>query len=103
MSGQDTVASGGSFRVDTTRWTTLRANTHAAMFHVNEAESYFSLVKRALIGAWHHTSKRHLERYLNETDFRWNARKVDDVSRVLLALMTVKGKRLTYRPLTGAV
>ena len=70
--------------------------------HVNEAESYFSLLKRALIGAWHHTSKRHLERYLSETDFRWNARKVDDVSRVLLALMTVKGKRLTYRPLTEA-
>ena len=70
--------------------------------HTNTAESYFALVKRAVVGAWHHTSKRHLGRYLFETDFRWSNRKVDDVARVLIALTTVKGKRLTYRPLTAA-
>lgn len=65
--------------------------------HVNFAESYFSLLKRAIIGAFHHVSDHHLHRYLSEFDFRWNHRKTDDWSRTVEALKMVEGKRLTYR------
>lgn len=67
------------------------------IIHVNFAESYFSLLKRAIIGAFHHVSDHHLHRYLSEFDFRWNHRKIDDWDRTIQALKMVEGKRLTYR------
>ena len=42
----------------------------------NFAESYFSLLKRGIFGAFHHVSKKHMQRYLDEFDFRWNRRKL---------------------------
>ena len=65
--------------------------------HVNFAESYFSLLKRAVIGAFHHVSDNHLHRYLSEFDFRWNHRKISDWERTIEALNMIEGKRLSYR------
>jgi hypothetical protein len=39
---------------------------------MNTAESFFSLLKRAIIGAWHHVSHEHLARYPKEFVFRLN-------------------------------
>jgi len=39
------------------------------IIHVNFSESYFSLFKRGIIGAFHHISKRHTPRYLEEVRF----------------------------------
>src|SRR5436853_710284 len=41
--------------------------------HVNTAESYFSLLKRGIIGTYHHVGSRHLHRYLDEFNFRYNS------------------------------
>jgi len=65
--------------------------------HVNSAEGYFSLIKRGIIGVYHHVSKQHLDQYLNEFNFRYNSRKVDDEFRMVLAVEGAKGKRLTFR------
>jgi transposase-like protein len=65
--------------------------------HVNTAEGFFSLLKRGIMGSFHHVSKQHLHRYLNEFDFRYNARGISDGERTLLAIKGVTGKRLTYR------
>ena len=65
--------------------------------HVNFAESYFSLLKRAIIGAFHHVSDHHLNRYLSEFDFRWNNRDISDWERTVEALKMVDGKRLAYK------
>jgi transposase-like protein len=65
----------------------------------NTAEGYFSILKRGIIGVYHHVSEAHLHRYLAEFDFRYNTRvalKIDDVTRAERALKGVKGKRLTY-------
>jgi hypothetical protein len=35
--------------------------------------------------------------YLNEFEFRWNTRKVNDGERVSQAVKQVEGKRLQYR------
>lgn len=67
----------------------------------NTVESSFALLKRGIVGAFHHVSKKHLPRYLGEFDFRWNERKTSDVERTVAALKQSKGKRLTYKPLSG--
>ncbi|MCQ9208860.1 MAG: IS1595 family transposase, partial [Omnitrophica bacterium] len=54
--------------------------------HTNTAESYFSLVKRSVRGTYHHISKKHLRKYLNEFEFRWNWRKIEDEILVRIAV-----------------
>jgi transposase-like protein len=63
----------------------------------NTVEGYFSLLKRGLTGTYHHVSPRHLHRYLDEFNFRYNARSVNDAIRNHGALRATEGKRLQYR------
>jgi transposase-like protein len=62
----------------------------------NTAESSFALLKRGIMGIYHAVSKKHLHRYVNEFDFRWNARKISDGDRTVLAMQGARGKRLVY-------
>src|SRR3954453_18963892 len=67
--------------------------------HANTVEGYFSILKRGIYGVDHHVSQEHLKRYLAEFDFRYNYRIAlgfDDATRANIALVGVKGKRLTY-------
>ena len=68
--------------------------------HTNTIEGYFSILKRGVIGTYHHVSSQHLKRYLAEFDFRYSARMalgVDAAMRADKALKGVVGKRLTYK------
>lgn len=68
--------------------------------HSNTVEGYFGLLKRGLYGTYHHVSEAHLQRYINEFDFRFTNRTalgVEDHQRVTKALGQIQGKRLTYR------
>jgi len=65
--------------------------------HTNFAESFFSLFKRGIVGSFHHISEKHMQRYLDEFDFRWNSRKELDGERTLKCVKQSEGKRLTYR------
>ncbi len=67
--------------------------------HVNNCESFFALLKRGLMGSFHHVSRKHLGRYANEFAFRWDTRKVTDTERVEATLRLADGKRLMYRSL----
>ena len=69
----------------------------AGAIHVNTAESVHALLRRGVMGTYHHWSKKHLHRYLAEFDFRWNHRKVSDSGRTLEAIKIVGGKRLQYK------
>jgi transposase-like protein len=67
--------------------------------HSNTVESYFAILKRGIVGTYHHVSEAHLQRYVDEFDFRFSNRKslgVDDMQRADLLLKGVVGKRLTY-------
>lgn len=64
--------------------------------YTNTAESYFALLKRGVVGTFHHVSKEHLDRYCDEFSFRWNYRKVTDFERLHAALRLVQGRRLIY-------
>jgi transposase-like protein len=66
--------------------------------HTNTVEGYFGLLKRGVMGTYHHWSYHHLHRYLSEFDFRYNARNVTDVERTESAIRMVGGKRLTFQP-----
>jgi len=79
--------------------------------HTNTVEGYFSIMKRGIIGVYHHVSEHHLQRYAHEFDFRYNHRQVkrkidgkwqlvghSDQERAEAALKAIGGKRLTYRP-----
>ncbi len=68
--------------------------------HTNTVESFFSVLKRGLIGTYQHVSVQHLQRYVTEFDFRYNHRArlgYDDSDRTTAALKGITGKRLTYR------
>jgi transposase-like protein len=65
--------------------------------HTNTAESYFSLLKRGVVGSFHHISKEHLDRYCDEFSFRWNYRSTTDAERTEVAIRQTKGKRLSYK------
>jgi transposase-like protein len=68
--------------------------------HTNTIEGYFSIMKRGIIGTYHHVSPQHLKRYLAEFDFRYNERSalgVEDVARAETLMGGIVGKRLTYR------
>lgn len=64
--------------------------------HSNTVESSFSLLKRGLIGTFHHVGEQHLQRYATEFDFRWNNRKITDRERSDILLSEIGGKRLKY-------
>src|SRR5687767_12291757 len=68
--------------------------------HTNTVEGYFSILKRGIIGTYHHVSEAHLQRYCSEFDFRYNHRTAQgftDNERANVVLKEIAGKRLTYR------
>lgn len=67
--------------------------------HTNNAEGYFSQLKRSLSGTFHQVSSKHLDRYLAEFDYRYNTRKEKDAKRMVNAIKKSNGKRLTYKDL----
>jgi transposase-like protein len=71
-----------------------------SFIHTNTVEGYFSVLKRGIIGTYHHVSATHLKRYLAEFDFRYNERSalgVNDAERMSKSIPGIVGKRLTYR------
>jgi len=65
--------------------------------HTNTVEGFFGLLKRGLVGSFHHVSKGHLGRYVDEFAFRYNARTMSDGQRAASIVTAAEGKRLTYR------
>jgi len=64
--------------------------------NINTAESCFAIMKRGIYGTFHHVSTRHLPRYCDEFDFRWNHRRIDDGEWAVAALAMTGGNRLTF-------
>lgn len=68
--------------------------------HTNTVEGFFALLKRGIMGSFHHVSRGHLHRYCDEFTFRYNTRTAlgyTDGERAALLLQGAEGKRLTYK------
>jgi transposase-like protein len=67
----------------------------------NGIESVFAVLKRGLIGVYHHASAKHLGRYVDEFAFRLNDGSVErhTIERLDSFIAAVAGKRLTYKTL----
>lgn len=63
--------------------------------HTANLDSYWSSLKRGIIGIYHHVSPKHLQRYCSEFSFRYNTRKYSETGRFEQALKQVVG-RLKY-------
>ncbi len=68
----------------------------------NSVESVWAVMKRGLHGVYHHASKKHLGRYVNEFTFRLNDGnvKVHTISRLNSFIAATAKKRLTYAEFT---
>ncbi|HEY1867177.1 MAG TPA: IS1595 family transposase [Candidatus Cybelea sp.] len=67
--------------------------------HTNSVEGFFSVLKRTLKGTYVAPRPKHLQRYVEEQVFRFNAREWKDGERFPSALAGADGKRLTYKRL----
>ncbi len=67
-------------------------------FSTNSVEGLFSMLKRSIIGIYHQVSPYHLNKYCNETAYRFNTRKIKDGERFTDAMQKTAG-RLKYKDL----
>ncbi len=68
--------------------------------HTNTIEGFWSLLKRGIFGIYHFTSKKHLQKYVDEFAFRYNSREITSKQRFDLMLGQMEN-RLTYKMLIG--
>lgn len=66
--------------------------------HTNTIENFWSLFKRGIIGIYHQVSPKHLNKYLDEFEFRYNSKKENDESRIGMMLGKSEGY-LSYKDL----
>ncbi|MCY3853504.1 MAG: IS1595 family transposase [Gammaproteobacteria bacterium] len=73
------------------------------MAHTNGVESVWAVLKRGVNGTFHHVSKKHLHRYLNEFTFRLNEGncEIDTIDRMDSLVKGMGGKRIPYKVLVS--
>jgi len=69
--------------------------------HTNGIESVWAVMKRGLHGVYHHASRKHLGRYVNEFAFRLNEGNVKTrtLARLDALIVATARKRITYKEL----
>lgn len=67
----------------------------------NSIESAWACLKRSIYGIYHFASRKHMQRYVDETVYRYNTRNWEAEARVSKTLSWAYGKRLTYANLVA--
>jgi transposase-like protein len=67
-------------------------------YHTNGIENFWSIFKRGIIGIYHQVSDKHLDKYIDEFEFRYNTRKCTEAER-FDKMLTRCNVRLTYAQL----
>lgn len=63
--------------------------------HTNTIEGFWSLLKRGIVGIYHQVSVKHLDKYVDEFEFRYNNRTLTEYEK-FESMLSLSGKRLTY-------
>lgn len=71
------------------------------MAHTNGIESFWSMLKRAYHGTFHHFSAKHMQKYIDEFAARQGMREADTIEIMAIVVTRMVGRRLTYRQLTA--
>lgn len=66
--------------------------------HTNTIEGFWSHLKRGIDGIYHHVSPKHLQKYCNEYQYRYNTREMTDGERFNDYFANIHG-RLLYKEL----
>jgi transposase-like protein len=66
--------------------------------HINTLEGFWSLLKRGIIGIYHQVSEKHLEKYCDEFNFRYNTKDINEQDRFDKSITQCNG-RLKYNEL----
>lgn len=69
--------------------------------HTNNIEGFWSILKRGIMGIYHFTSKKHLQKYVDEFAFRYNTRKAGIDVR-FNNFLSQSDRKLTYKQLIHA-
>lgn len=69
--------------------------------HTNTIENFWSTLKRNIYGVYHFTSKKHLQKYLEEVAYRYNHRKSSVTFRFDLLLLQSNVGVMSYKALIG--
>ena len=71
--------------------------------NTNSIESVWAVLKRSIIGTWHHISPKHLHLYVNEATMHLNSGncEIDTIDRMDALVRNVSGERIAYRELTS--
>ncbi len=64
--------------------------------HIQGIENYWSLLKRGIIGVFHHIGRDFLPCYLDEFQFRFNRRKISDEERFASLVGQTRGRVLWF-------
>lgn len=79
-----------------------RVDPDGHLVTTNTAEGLFANLKRQILGTHHHTSHKHLPKYLEEYDYKYNTRESTDTERTEAAIGNIEGRRLTlYKSADG--
>ena len=70
--------------------------------HTQGIESFWSMLKRAHKGTFHHLSAKHLHRYVTEFSGRHNDRAADTITQMARMTHGMVGRRLRYIDLTNS-
>jgi transposase-like protein len=69
--------------------------------HTNTIENFWSTLKRGIYGIYHQTSRKHMQRYLEEFAYRYNHRAMSDNFKFDQLLLQSNVGWLEYRTLIG--
>ena len=69
--------------------------------HTNTIENFWCLFKRSVKGTWVCPSRKHLDRFVIDQEFRYNHRGTDDFGRMERLTAQIFGRRLTWKDLVG--
>lgn len=67
-------------------------------FHTNSLEGFWSHFKRSVFGIYHHVIVKHMDKYLNESSFRYNTRLANEDERMNM-LFSRTEVRTSYKSL----